>query len=135
MRHPIIINFEGKISIRQKTVSSIIAKYLSSHAGRAKLASSMLQPLRTTTDYNSIGRKVFSVESVPEVVKLSCDNIVENYYKHQEILINSRGKIQKRYVNRIKSIKITIPKFELYDNPTVRISEVKRRRFNFIDRY
>lgn len=29
---------------------------------------------------------------------------------------------------------MTVPEFELYSNPTVRIAEVKRRRFNVIDR-
>lgn len=30
--------------------------------------------------------------------------------------------------------RVTIPEFEIVSNPTIRISEVKRRRFNLIDR-
>ena len=36
--------------------------------------------------------------------------------------------------SRVFSDRLTIPEFEVVSNPTVRIAEVKRRRFNVIDR-
>lgn len=36
--------------------------------------------------------------------------------------------------SRVFGDRIVVPMFELYSNPTVRISEVRRRRFNVIDR-
>jgi len=36
--------------------------------------------------------------------------------------------------SRVFGERITVPEFELFSNPTVRIAEVKRRRFNVIDR-
>jgi len=36
--------------------------------------------------------------------------------------------------SRVFGDRVTIPEFEVYSNPTVRIAEVKRRRFNVIDR-
>lgn len=36
--------------------------------------------------------------------------------------------------SRVFGDRITVPEFELYSNPTVRIAEVKRRRFNVIER-
>ena len=36
--------------------------------------------------------------------------------------------------SRVFGDRVTVPEFEIYSNPTVRIAEVKRRRFNVIDR-
>jgi hypothetical protein len=36
--------------------------------------------------------------------------------------------------SRVFGDRVTVPEFELFSNPTVRIAEVKRRRFNVIDR-
>lgn len=45
--------------------AKIIAKYLKSPEGREKLAASMAQPLRTRLDYDSMGRKMFQVQPLP----------------------------------------------------------------------
>lgn len=45
------------------------------------------------------------------------------------LIINKRGKLADWSTNRV-----IFPTFELYSNPTIRISDVKRRRFNLIDR-
>jgi hypothetical protein len=36
--------------------------------------------------------------------------------------------------SRVFGDRVTVPEFEIFSNPTVRIAEVKRRRFNVIDR-
>jgi hypothetical protein len=38
-------------------------------------------------------------------------------------------------MSHVKATRVTIPEFEIYSNPTIRISEVKQRRFNVIDRH
>ena len=38
------------------------------------------------------------------------------------------------YANELTGNKVTIPEFEMVSNPTVRIAEVRQRRFNIIDR-
>jgi hypothetical protein len=47
------------------------------------------------------------------------------------IVVSSNGAVPE---SRIKGDRISVPEFEIVSNPTVRISEVKRRRFNVIDR-
>lgn len=37
--------------------------------------------------------------------------------------------------DRIFGTRVTVPEFEIFSNPTVKISDVARRRFNVIDRY
>lgn len=43
------------------------------------------------------------------------------------LIITSGGKIESRY-------RVRIPPFEIYSSPTISIKDVKRRRFNVIDR-
>jgi hypothetical protein len=42
----------------------VVAPDYNSIAGRLKLAQSMLNPLRTVLDYQSIGRKTFLVDNI-----------------------------------------------------------------------
>lgn len=62
----VIITSENTIGQRESLYNkSILNQYLGTSAGRARLAQSMVQPLRTRIDYQSIGRKVFLVEQLP----------------------------------------------------------------------
>jgi hypothetical protein len=54
-------------------------------------------------------------------------------YRHPAITINSRGKARDAKT-RIFGQRVVVPAFEIYSSPTIRIAEVKRRRFNIIDR-
>jgi hypothetical protein len=64
VKHPIIINSEGKVNQIPKL--GIIARYLASTQGRNKLAQAMVNPIRNRMDYNSLARKMFLVEQLPE---------------------------------------------------------------------
>lgn len=48
--------------------------------------------------------------------------------------INSKGKLVYNSGIGIFAGRVMVPEFEIYANPTILISEVKRRRFNVIDR-
>lgn len=114
MEHPIVINSRGKVEKNDK--QGIIAKLLSSQAGRQRLARSMVQPLRTRLDYQSIGRKAFMVEQLPS-------GALPTYDKDP----NDTGFLSAQ--------RVTIPEFEIVSSPTIRITDVAKRRFNLIDRY
>lgn len=47
------------------------------------------------------------------------------------VVVSSNGSAPE---SRVFSDRVTVPDFEVVSNPTVRIAEVKRRRFNVIDR-
>lgn len=56
-------------------------------------------------------------------------------YRHAVIIVSPRGKaIDFKSKFKIFGQRVTIPTFEVFSNPTIHISEVKRRRFNIIDR-
>lgn len=142
MEHPVIIDSRGKA---QRDGRGLIAKYISSPIGRATLAASMIAPLRTTLDYASVGRKCFMVQQLPQGAQPIYNNapdvtamVMDGYcipgpqrgYKHKKITIDNRGKARDGFSVR----RVIIPKFEIFSNPTVRITDIKQRRFNLIDR-
>ena len=147
MQLPFYINNRGKLGAKLPP----IAQYLSSPAGRMKLAQSMIQPLRTRLDYQSIGRKAVLVQPLPQgalptyerdidVASIVTDDdktsaIEEEYrFKHDTFVITPRGKLTDRKSWRIFAQRVVIPEFQVFANPTIRISDVKQRRFNLIDR-
>ena len=44
-------------------------------------------------------------------------------------------KILNTRKNRVFGERVTIPMFEMIDCPTIRIADIRRRRFNIIDRH
>jgi hypothetical protein len=120
MELPFEINPRGKL-VDKTDYQGLIAKYISTAAGRAALAASMVQPLRRRLDYQGIARKVFSVEPLPQ-------GALPTYERDIDVSAVVTAE------NKVFGERITIPQFEVYQNPTINISEVKRRRFNLIDR-
>lgn len=116
MKLPFEINTRGKLveKVSNQTLQQqIISQYISSPAGRAKLAAAMIQPLRRQLDYQGIARKAFQVQQLPQ-------GALPYYEKDAE--------------EKVFGQRVTVPEFEIYQNPTIKISDVKRRRFNIIDR-
>lgn len=139
MEHPIIIDSRGKIA---KKISGI-AGYIASAAGRAKLAASMIAPLRRSMNYTAIARQAISIQPLPPGAMPTYSKDIDvpsivlrktKGFRHSKIVISSRGKVGK-YSNGMFGTRVTVPQFQIYSNPTIKISEVKRRRFNLIDRY
>jgi hypothetical protein len=52
--------------ISNEVKQQIIGDYIKTASGRAKLAASMIQPLRLRRDYSSVARKAFLVEQLPD---------------------------------------------------------------------
>jgi len=65
MEHPIIITSSGEVCDRDATYSGILNKYLSTPAGRAQLAASMIQPFRKNLDYAGIARQCLTIQPLP----------------------------------------------------------------------
>lgn len=153
MKHPVIITSGGRIQRRDK-YGSIISKILSSSTARQMLASSMIAPLRRRLDYQGIARKVFSVQQMPPGAAplydidpslpqgslsvynsdLGVADIVVGRYKYDAIKISSRGVVHRKGRLPKPFLRVTFPQFELYSNPTIKLSSVKARRFDIIDR-
>jgi hypothetical protein len=64
MEHPIIITSSGRVT-SEEGLQGFLAKYIATSMGKAMLANSMAQPLRTRLDYQAIARKVYLVQQLP----------------------------------------------------------------------
>lgn len=110
-------------AVKQK----IISDYIKTAAGRAKLASSMTQPLRTRRDYMSVGRKTFLVEQLP-------DGALPIYDKDPDITAYVVGEEGQNILAITKPRRVIFPLFEIASNPEIPLTQVKERRFDLIER-
>jgi hypothetical protein len=112
MKHQIIINSSGKVTTyKAEYKNSILAKLIVSSAGRSALAQAMAAPIRRNLDYQGIARRTLVVEPLPT-------SALPVYDK-----------------NKTFGTQVTVPTFEIINNPTISLADIKMRRFNIIDRY
>ncbi len=109
--------------IRQK----VISEYVRTAAGRAKLAASMIQPLRLRRDYSAVGRKTFMVEQLP-------DGALPIYDKDPEVTAFVVGEEGENILAITKPRRVIFPLFEIASNPEIPLTQIKERRFDLIER-
>ena len=105
----------------------LISKYIASAPGRAKLAQSMTQPLRTRRDYSAVGRKTFLVEQLP-------DGALPIYDKDPDVTAYVVGEEGENITAITKPRRVIFPLFELASNPEIPLAQIKERRFDLITR-
>lgn len=144
MKHPLIITSNGKpvnlLSKQSSLNQKLIGKFLGTPAGIQQLAQAMATPIRRSLDYHHIARRAINVQPLPQgalpvynrdidVSAFILDDItIPLHFKHDKLVIRSNGKAGKKFG------RVMMPTFEVVQNPTIRISDVKQRRFNLIDR-
>jgi len=114
-------------TISNEVKQQIVNSYMMTGSGRAKVAASMIQPLRIRRDYTSVARKAFLVEQLP-------DGALPIYDKDPNITAFVVGEEGQNILAVAKSRRVTFPLFELASNPEVPITQVKERRFDIIER-
>lgn len=110
-------------AVKQK----LISEYIRTPAGRAKLAASLTQPLRTRRDYTSVGRKTFLVEQLP-------DGALPIYDKDPDVTAFVIGEEGQNIVAVTKPRRVIFPLFEIASNPEIPLTQIKERRFDLIER-
>ena len=106
---------------------SMISRALLTQDGKYALAQAMANPIRRNLDYQGIFRRALVVDPLPQGALPVYDRDIDV----AAVVISSNGSGPE---SRVFGERVTIPEFEIFSNPTVRIAEVKRRRFNVIDR-
>jgi hypothetical protein len=87
----------------------------------------MASPIRKNLDYQGIARRALVVDPLPQGSLATYDRDIDV----AAVVVSSNGTGPE---SRVFGDRVVVPEFELFANPTVRIAEVKRRRFNVIDR-
>ena len=105
----------------------MIHQALSTHEGKIALGQAMANPIRRNLDYQGVGRKALVVDPLPQGALPVYDRDIDV----SAVVISSNGSVPE---SRVYGDRVSVPEFEVVSNPTVRIREVKQRRFNVIDR-
>lgn len=113
--------------VSNQAKQQLISEYIKTAAGRAKLAASMVQPLRLRRDYTSVGRKTFLVEQLP-------DGALPIYDKDPEVAAYVVGEEGQNIVSIVKPRRVIFPLFEVASNPEIPLTQIKERRFDLIER-
>lgn len=114
-------------SFSESQRDEMIHQALSTQEGKIALGQAMANPIRRNLDYQGVGRKALVVDPLPQGALPIYDRDIDV----SAVVISSNGSVPE---SRVFGDRVTIPEFEVVSNPTVRIAEVKRRRFNVIDR-
>ena len=117
----------GQPGMTDAAREDLITKAIFTNEGKVALAQAMANPIRRNLDYMGIARRVLVVDPLPQGALPVYDRDIDV----AAVIVGSNGSPPE---SRIFSERVTVPEFEVVSNPTVRIHEVRRRRFNVIDR-
>ena len=124
---PSNLGLAGQSSLSDEKRDELISRAIMTQDGKIALAQAMANPIRRNLDYHGIARRALVVDPLPQ-------GAIPTYERDVDVaavVISSNGTGPE---SRVFGERVLVPEFEIYANPTVRIAEVKRRRFNVIDR-
>lgn len=117
----------GQPGLNDSKRDELISRAIMTQEGKVALAQAMANPIRRNLDYQGIARRAVVVDPLPQGATPTYDRDIDV----AAVVISSNGTGPE---SRVFGDRVVVPEFELFSNPTVRIAEVKRRRFNVIDR-
>lgn len=117
----------GQPELSDNARDELFSRAMNDPAGKIALAASMAAPIRKNLDYHGVARRALVVDPLPQGATATYDRDIDV----SAVVVSANGSGPE---SRVFGDRITVPTFELYSNPTIRIAEAKRRRFNVIDR-
>jgi hypothetical protein len=117
----------AKNSLTDKQKEEIIAQALNTEEGRVALAQAMVEPIRRSLEYQAVGRKLLMVDELPQGALARYERDVAAIAH----VVSRRGAVPDQIQ---EGEEILVPTFEIAAHPTVRLSEIKARRFYIVDR-
>ena len=105
----------------------IISQALETDEGRTALAQAMVEPIRRSLEYQAVGRKLLMVDELPQGALARYERDVAAI----AWVVSRRGAVPDQIQ---EGEEVLVPTFEIAANPTVRLSEIKARRFYIVDR-
>ena len=117
----------GSPSFSDEQRDELVKRALLTQEGKIALGQAMANPIRRNLDYQGVGRRVLVIDALPQGALPVYDRDIDV----AAVVVSSNGAAPE---SRVFGDRVTVPEMELLSNPTVRIAEVRRRRFNVIDR-
>src|SRR5579885_2008607 len=124
---PSNLGLAGQVSMSDSERDDLLTRAIMTQEGKVALAQAMANPIRRNLDYHGIARRALVVDPLAQGAYPTYDRDIDV----AAVVISSNGTGPE---SRVFGDRVVVPEFELISNPTVRISEVRRRRFNVIDR-
>jgi len=124
---PSNMGLAGQVSLSDEKRDELITRAILTQEGKIALAQAMANPIRRNLDYHGIARRALVVDPIGQGAYATYERDIDV----AAVVISSNGTGPE---SRVFGDRVVVPEFELFSNPTVRISEVRRRRFNVIDR-
>jgi hypothetical protein len=106
---------------------ALIAQALETDEGRVALAQAMVEPIRRALEYQAVGRKLLMVDELPQGALPRYERDV----RARAYVISRRGAVPDAIQ---EGEEVLVPTFEIATNPSIRLSEIKARRFYIVDR-
>lgn len=106
---------------------AMLDQAIHSEAGKIALGQAMATPIRRNLDYMGVGRKALVPDPLPQGALPVYDRDIDV----SAVTVSSNGSVPE---SRVFGDRISVPDFGIVSNPTILYSEIKRRRFNVIDR-
>jgi len=116
---------KNNLSDEQKEM--IIAQALETEEGRTALAQAMVEPIRRSLEYQAVGRKLLMVDELPQGALARYERDLASVAH----VVARRGAVPDQIQ---EGEEILVPTWEIAANPTIRLSEIKARRFYIVDR-
>lgn len=117
----------SKSGLSDQDKEFVIAQALETDEGRTALAQAMVEPIRRSLEYQAVGRKLLMVDELPQGALARYERDVAAIAH----VVSRRGAVPDQIQ---EGEEILVPTFEIAANPTVRLSEIKARRFYIVDR-
>ncbi len=105
----------------------VLSQALDTDEGRVALAQAMVEPIRRSLEYQAVGRKLLMVDELPQGALARYERDVAA----TAVIVARRGAVPDQIQ---EGEEILVPTFEIAANPSVRLSEIKARRFYIVDR-
>jgi hypothetical protein len=126
---------EANKPLPQTAAAAAVSKLVTSVANSPispTLASAMSAPISRSLDYQGIARKCIQVDPLPQGALPTYDNPFYDCFKNDHYQITNRGKLTTKSSGGVG--RVIFPTFTTFQSPSVKIGDVKKRRFSIIDR-
>lgn len=117
----------NKTGLTNEDKEIVIAQALQTDEGRTALAQAMVEPIRRALEYQAVGRKLLMVDELPQGALARYERDVASIAH----VVARRGAVPDQIT---EGEEVLVPTFEIAANPTVRLAEIKARRFYIVDR-
>jgi hypothetical protein len=117
----------GSVGFTEQQRDEMVKRAMTTADGKVALGQAMALPIRRNLDYKGIARRCLVVDPLPQGAIPRYDRDIDV----AAMVVSSQGGPVE---SQVRGDSVIVPIFTIAANPVVKISEVRQRRFNVIER-